>query len=87
MHKYTIPYIKFKYDYYTLGSRITYTKGILKPKDASKYVSEFEEVISLNVQYILFTIEENDIQQCSKPADPSMVPNPPRFGPPTGIPH
>jgi hypothetical protein len=87
MHKYTIPYIKFTYDYYTLGSYITYTKGSLKPKHASHDVSEFAEVISLNAQYISFTLEENAIHRSSKPRDPSMAPNPHRFGHPTGIPH
>jgi hypothetical protein len=27
-NKHTITYIKFKQDYYTLGSRIKYTKGV-----------------------------------------------------------
>jgi hypothetical protein len=43
-------------------------------------------VISLNVQYILFALEENAIHQRSKPTDPSMMHNPHRFGPPIGIP-
>jgi hypothetical protein len=38
------------------------------------------------VQHILFAQEENAIHQHSKPEDPSTVPNPHRFGPPTGIP-
>jgi hypothetical protein len=57
----------------------------LKPKHASKDDSEFVKAISLNVQYILFTLEENDIHQRSKPKDLSTVPNPHRFGPPTSI--
>jgi hypothetical protein len=57
----------------------------LKPKYASRDISEFAEVISLNVKYILFALEENDIHRCSEPVDPDMAPNPHRFGPPTGI--
>jgi hypothetical protein len=63
-----------------------YKRG-LKPKHASKDDSEFAEAISLNIQYILFALEENVIHQRSKPEDPSTMPNPHRFGPPTGIPH
>jgi hypothetical protein len=37
------------------------------------------------IQYILFALEENAIYQCSKPEDPSTVPNPHQFGPPTSI--
>jgi hypothetical protein len=59
----------------------------LKPKDDSKHILEFAEVISLIVQNILFALEENAIHQHSKPKDPSMVPNPHWFGPPIGIPH
>jgi hypothetical protein len=59
----------------------------LKPKHTSKDVSEFAEAIYLNDQYILFTLEENAIHQRFKPKDPSTVPNPHRYGPPTGIPH
>jgi hypothetical protein len=57
----------------------------LKPKDASKNISEFAEVKITLVQYILFALEENAIHQRSKPEDPSTLPNPQRFGPPTGI--
>jgi hypothetical protein len=45
------------------------------------------EVISLNVQNILFALEENLIHQHSKPEDPSTESNPPRFGLPTNNPH
>jgi hypothetical protein len=45
------------------------------------------EAISLNDQYILLFLEENAIHQRSKPDDPSTMPNPHRFGPPTSIPH
>jgi hypothetical protein len=38
------------------------------------------------IQYILFALEENAIHQCSNLEDPSMVPYPHWFGPPTGIP-
>jgi hypothetical protein len=58
----------------------------LKPKDASKDISEFAEAEITLIQNILFTLEENDIHQCSKPEDPSTVPNPYRFGPPTDNP-
>jgi hypothetical protein len=58
----------------------------LKPKDASKDISEFAEVEITLIEYILFTVEENIIHQRSKPEDPSTVPNPHRFGPPTSIP-
>jgi hypothetical protein len=57
------------------------------PKHASKDISEFVKAISLNDQYILFALEENVIHQYSKPEDPSILPNPNRFGPPNGIPH
>jgi hypothetical protein len=42
------------------------------------YESDFS-----HIQYILFTLEENDLHQCSKPTDPSTESNPHRFGPPT----
>jgi hypothetical protein len=38
------------------------------------------------IQNILFALEENAIHRRSNPEDPSMVPNPHRFGSPTGIP-
>jgi hypothetical protein len=44
-------------------------------------------MISLNVQYILIALEENAIHQCSKHGNPSTVPNPHWFGPPTINPH
>jgi hypothetical protein len=53
----------------------------LKPKHASKDVSEFAEAISLTL--ILFALEENDLHQHSKTADPSTESNPHRFEPPT----
>jgi hypothetical protein len=43
----------------------------------------FAEVISLNIQNILFTLEENAIHQRYKRRDPGMVPNPKWLGPPT----
>jgi hypothetical protein len=52
----------------------------LKPKHASKEVLELVGAISLNVQYILYALEENAIHQHSKLADPSMAPNPHPFG-------
>jgi hypothetical protein len=58
----------------------------LKPKDASKDILEFAKVEITLVQYILFALKENVIHQRSKSEDPSTVPNPDRFGPPTGIP-
>jgi hypothetical protein len=60
-------------------------QGCLKPKHTSKDVSEFAEVISLHVQYILITLEENVVHQHSKPEDYSKAPNPHRFEPPIGI--
>jgi hypothetical protein len=59
----------------------------LKPKDASKDRTEFADAVSHVVQDILFALEENAIRQRSKHEDPSMVPNPHRFGPPTDNPH
>jgi hypothetical protein len=59
----------------------------LKPKDDSKDISEFAEAEITLVQYILLTLEENAIHQRSKSEDPSTVPNPHQFGPPTGIRH
>jgi hypothetical protein len=44
-------------------------------------------VTSLNVQNILFALEENVIHQCSKPEDPSTLSSPHRIGPPTDNPH
>jgi hypothetical protein len=58
----------------------------LKQKHASRDVSEFAEVISLNVQYILFILEENVLYQRSKPTGPSMASNPHRFEPSTDTP-
>jgi hypothetical protein len=55
----------------------------LKPKGASKDRTEFAEVVSLVDQIILFALEENAIHQPSEPEDPSTVPNPHWFGPPT----
>jgi hypothetical protein len=52
-----------------------------------KNVSEFSEVISLIIQYILIILEENVIHQCSNPRDPSTVSISHQFGPPTGNPH
>jgi hypothetical protein len=43
-------------------------------------------MISLNIQYIPFALEKNDLHQCSKPAVPGMASNPHRFGPPTDNP-
>jgi hypothetical protein len=45
------------------------------------------EAISLNDQNIPFALEENAIYQRSKPKDPSMESNPPRFRLPTNNPH
>jgi hypothetical protein len=59
----------------------------LKPKDASKDILDFVKAEITLVQYILFAQEENAIHQRSKPEDPDTVPNPHRFGSPTGIPH
>jgi hypothetical protein len=59
----------------------------LKPKGASKDQTEFAKAVSLMDQNILFALEENAIHQRSKPEDPSMVPNPHRFAPPTDNPH
>jgi hypothetical protein len=58
----------------------------LKPKDASKDNSEFAEAKITLIQHILFTLKENALHQRSKPEDPSMVSNPPQFGPPTNNP-
>jgi hypothetical protein len=58
----------------------------LKPKDASKDISEFAEAKNTLVQYILFVLKENVIHQHSKPEDPNAVSNPHQFGPPTDIP-
>jgi hypothetical protein len=44
-------------------------------------------MISLNVQNILSALEHNAIHQRSKPENPSTVPNPHQFGPPTDNPH
>jgi hypothetical protein len=44
------------------------------------------EAISLNIQNIIFVLEENAIHQRSKPGDPSTVPNPNWLGPPTDNP-
>jgi hypothetical protein len=59
----------------------------MKPKHASNDVSEIAEVISLNVQYIFFTLEENDLHRHSKPPDPNKASNPHRFRPLTSTPH
>jgi hypothetical protein len=38
-------------------------------------------------KFILFALEENDLDWCSKHVDPSMRSNPHRFRPPTKYPH
>jgi hypothetical protein len=43
-------------------------------------------VVSLIIQNILFALEENVIHPHSKSQDPSKVPNPHQFGPPTDNP-
>jgi hypothetical protein len=45
------------------------------------------KVISLNGQYILFALKENDIHQRSKPEDHSVESNHHRFGLTTDNPH
>jgi hypothetical protein len=45
------------------------------------------EAISLNIQNILFALEENVIHRRSKPEDTSMEYNSPWFGLPTDNPH
>jgi hypothetical protein len=55
----------------------------LKPKNASKDISEFAEVEIPLVQYNLFVLEENVVHQRSKSEDLSTVSNPHRFVPPT----
>jgi hypothetical protein len=75
-----------KYSYYTLSLSSGYTKG-LNPKHALRDVSEFTEVISFNIQYILFALEENGLQQHSKHVGPSIASNSHQFGPPTNNPH
>jgi hypothetical protein len=59
----------------------------LKPKDASKDISEFAEAEITLIQYIIFTLEKNATHQRSNPEDPSRVSNPHWFRPPTGILH
>jgi hypothetical protein len=84
-------YISIEYHILSLSKIITHYVHVLstqkswKPKHASKDVSEFVKVISLNVQYILFALEGNVIHRRSKLVYTSKVPNPHRFGPPTGI--
>jgi hypothetical protein len=56
---------------------------MFEAKTCFKRYSELAEVISLNIQYILFTLEENNVHQCSKFVDPSTESNPHRFGPTT----
>jgi hypothetical protein len=68
-YKYTIPYvIRLSRSYYKLGSHFKYKRS-LKPKHASEDDSEITEAISLNIYYILFSLEENAIRQHSKPED------------------
>jgi hypothetical protein len=59
---------------------------MFEAKTGFKRCFKYVEAISLNVQYILFALEENVVHQRSKPEDPSKVPNPHWFGPPTSIP-
>jgi hypothetical protein len=72
--------------YYNLGSCISYTKEVWSQNHTLGDKSEFAKAISLNVQSILFALEENAIHQLSKPENPSTVPNPHRFGPPNDNP-
>jgi hypothetical protein len=60
----------------------------LKPKDASKDISEFAkaEITLVQNQNILYTLEENVIHHHSKHKDPGTLPNPHRFRPPTDNP-
>jgi hypothetical protein len=60
--KHTIPYIKFKHSYYTLGLSIGDTK-VWSKKEASKDSLEFVKVVSLIVKYSLFTLEENALHR------------------------
>jgi hypothetical protein len=53
-----------------------YTKGSLKPKQASRRCSRVSGSDFSLIQCILFTLEENDLHPCYKPADPSKPPNP-----------
>jgi hypothetical protein len=78
--------ISLSRSYYNLGSRFSYTKESLKPKDASKDISKFAKVKNTLVQNILFVLGENVIHHCPKPEDPSTVPNSHQFGPPTDNP-
>jgi hypothetical protein len=50
-------------------------------------IQSLAEAIFLNIQYILFALEENAIHRYYKPADLSTAFNPYRFGPPTDNPH
>jgi hypothetical protein len=77
--------LSVKYSYYILGLSIV-TKGD-HSKGASNDQTEFAKAVSLIIQYILFTLEENDLHQRSKPTGPGMASNPHWFGPPSDTPH
>jgi hypothetical protein len=79
--------ISLSRSYYNLGSHIRYTKEVWSQNHASRNKSGFAEAISLNVQNILFALEENVIHRHSKPEDPKTESNPPQFRLPTDIPH
>jgi hypothetical protein len=55
----------------------------MKQKDSWKDISEFAEAEITLVHYILCALEEIAIHQRSKLEDPSTVPNPDWFRPPT----
>jgi hypothetical protein len=77
-----------KFKYKLLQIRFTFL--VYKKFEAKRHFKRYLRVCGCDfshVQYILFALEENVIHQRSKPDDPSMVFNPPRFGPPTNNPH
>jgi hypothetical protein len=85
-YKHTIPYIKFKYNYYTLGLSIGNTK-VWITKDVSRIVQSLRERFLSSFKYIPFALEENGLHRPSTPTGPSTEPNPHWSGPPTDTPH
>jgi hypothetical protein len=86
-YKYNTIYWSSSRSYYNSSSCISCIKEVWSQNNASEDKSEFAKVISLNVQNILFALEENAIHWRSKPEDPSMESNPTRFGLSTDNPH
>jgi hypothetical protein len=62
-------------------------KRLFEAKTRFKKMLRVSESRNTLIQHILFALEENVIHRLFEHADPSKVPNPHQFRPPTGMPH